>query len=478
MAASVLLVQRVAQHFGLAVDRRALALCAVMALIVNFSAILLSVYLTFNHLMMLVVMVIGSAALVTGVNEYLLRREYARIAFAGGETKEETSDETEAEAETEPEPEATKQPPEPEEKIVWEVELPPDAAPENIPAAEKAETAPDLPIAGPTAEEPKAIPLPDFLTEEQAPKPEPAVKGPEPEPVVEEPTPEPEPEPVVEEPTPEPEPEPVVEEPTPEPEPEPVVEEPTPEPEPEPVVEEPTPEPEPEPVVEEPTPEPEPAPVVEEPKPEPEPEPVVEEPTPEPEPEPVVEEPTPEPEPEPVVEEPMPEPEPEPGVEEPTPEPEPVVEEPTPEPEPEPEEEEPTFMFELPEDLSTLDNYLDYAYSEKDAGHTAVAAAAYQKAIDSFPDDPYLPFLVIELGNLYKEAGAYDVAADTYRDALSLSVIQGQNGIVDEFKKTIAYLEAVSHITNRHGAPDIPFSQIPPDWLAEIEKSLAEQSEH
>ena len=135
-------------------------------------------------------------------------------------------------------------------------------------------------------------------------------------------------------------------------------------------------------------------------------------------------------------------------------------------------------MFELPEDLSTLDDYLDYAYEEKDTGNTAVAAAAYQKAIESFPNDPYLPFLVIELGNLYKEAGAYDVAVSTYRDALSLPVIQGQNGIVDEFKKTIAYLEAVSHITNRHGAPDIPFSQIPPDWLAEIEKSLAEQSEH
>ena len=302
MAASVLLVQRVAQHFGLAVDRRALALCAVMALIVNFSAILLSVYLTFNHLLMLVFMVIGSAALVTGVNEYLLRRDYARVAFAGGDAKEKEVGEPENEPEMEQksEPDILEPKPIPEEKIIWEVELPPDAV------------------------------------------------APESEPVAEEPTPEPEPEPVAEES----------------------------------------------------------------------------------------------------------------------------------EPELEPEEEEPSFMFELPDDLSTLDDYLDYAYAEKDAGHTAIAAAAYQKAIDGFPDDPYLPFLVIELGNLYKEAGAYDVAADTYRDALSLPVIQGQNGIVDEFKKTIAYLEAVSHITNRHDAPEIPFSQIPPDWLAEIEESLAKQSEH
>ena len=159
-----------------------------------------------------------------------------------------------------------------------------------------------------------------------------------------------------------------------------------------------------------------------------------------------------------------PEPKPEP---EPEPEPEPVVEEP---------EEEPSFSLDLPEDLVTLDDYLDFAYSERDAGRTANAAAAYQTAIEGFPEDPYLPFLVIELGNLYKEAGAYDVAADTYRDALSLPIIQGQTGLVDEFRKNIAYLEAVSHITARHDAPDTPFSQSPPAWIAEIEADFAKRT--
>ncbi len=410
MAASVLVIQRVAQHFGLAVDPRALALCAVMALIVNFSAILLSVYLTFNHLMMLIVMVIGSAALVTGLNEFLLRRAYSRVAFAGKDAAEESVEDDgedgpeSSEESPETTPESPGQPSAPEENIVWEVELPPGV---------------------------------------EMPKPEPA-------PVIE-PTPAPIPEPVAEEP--QPEPEPVVKEP--EQEPEPVVEEP--EPEPVPVAEKP--EQEPEPVVEEP---------------QPTPESVVEEP--EPEPEPVAEEP--QPEPEPVAEEPEPETEPE--VEEPEPETEPEVEEPEPEPEPEVEEPEGAspLRFSLPEDLVTLDDYLDYAYTEKEAGHTAKAAAAYQTALESFSDDPYAPFLVIELGTLYKEAGAYDVAIDTYRDALTLPIIQGQNGIVDEFQKNIAYLEAVSHITVRHDAPEIPFSQIPSDWLAEIESYFAEQAEH
>ncbi|MBQ8698918.1 MAG: hypothetical protein IJ521_07960, partial [Schwartzia sp.] len=135
MVASVLLVQRIARRFGLAVDRRALALCAVMALVVNFSAILLSAYLTFNHLMMLVVMVIGSAALVTGLNEYLLRREYARVAFAEDrEEKRKTKPvvlvpEEESATELPVEPEEPEPPSEPKEEIVWEVELPTEPAP-------------------------------------------------------------------------------------------------------------------------------------------------------------------------------------------------------------------------------------------------------------------------------------------------------------------------------------------------------------
>ena len=344
MAASVLLVQRVARHFGLAVDSRALALCAVMALIVNFSAILLSVYLTFNHLMMLVVMVIGSAALVTGVNEFLLRRDYSRVLLETGEAPEDGESE-EGEVFPEEASEDTGQPPVPEAEeppIVWEVELPPGAVP---PEGELAET-------------PAAPPIP-----EPAPMP--------PSPPVE--TPIFKPEPVVEEPTEEPEPEPVVEEPTEEPEPEPVVEEPTEEPEPEPVVEEPTKEPEPEPL--------------------------------------------------------------------------------------------------------TLDDYLDRAYAEKDANHPDTAAALYREAIDKFSDDSYVPFLVIELGNLYKDEGKYADAIETYRRALSIPIIQGQNGIADEFRKNITYLDTVSHITARHGAPRISYNKIPPDWLAEIEKAFAKQTD-
>ena len=313
MAISVFLVHRITRHFGLAIDPRALLLCAVMALVVNFSAILLSAYLTFNHLMMLVGMVVVSAALVTGFNEFLLRRAFSRVLLAGAEKHRKAE----------------------EEGLVF-----PDEEPEF--------------------------------------EPEPAE---------------------------------------------------------------------------------EPAPVME-----PEPTPVVELPV---EPEPVREI-TPEP-----IEEPAPVSEPEPTPVEPPVEPEPVQEI-TPEPVKEPESVD--ERIELPDTLASLDDYLDYAYAEKNAGHYAQAAAAYRAAIAGYSDDPYAPFLIIELGNLFKETGDYTEAADTYRRALDLPIIQGQSGIADEFRKNIAYLDAVAHIMARHQASGIPIGKIPPDWLAEIEDSFAKET--
>ena len=414
MAISVFLVHRITRHFGLAIDPRALLLCAVMALVVNFSAILLSAYLTFNHLMMLVGMVVVSAALVTGFNEFLLRRAFSRVLLAGAEKHRKAEEEGLVFPDEEPEFE-----PEPAEEPA------PVMEPEPTPVMEPEPT----PVEPPAEPEPVREITPE-LVEEPAP-----VMEPEPTPVVELPV---EPEPVQE----------ITSEP---------IEEPAPVSEPEPTPVEPPVEPEP---VQEITPEP-----VEEPVPVMEPEPTPVELPAEPE---SVQEITPEP-----VEEPAPVSEPEPTPVEPPVEPEPVQEI-TPEPVKEPESVD--ERIELPDTLASLDDYLDYAYAEKNAGHYAQAAAAYRAAIAGYSDDPYAPFLIIELGNLFKETGDYTEAADTYRRALDLPIIQGQSGIADEFRKNIAYLDAVAHIMARHQASGIPIGKIPPDWLAEIEDSFAKET--
>ena len=163
MAASVLIVQRVAQYFGIAVHTNALVLCAVAALVVNFSAILLSAYLTFSHLMMLVFLVLFSAILVTGINEYFLRRDYLRALFAKSKppkpkpkpapapvAEEEAAEgignaeepellAEESEAAPGAEEAAPAEDGQPEQDILWEVELPPGVEPPE------SEASPDLP---------------------------------------------------------------------------------------------------------------------------------------------------------------------------------------------------------------------------------------------------------------------------------------------------------------------------------------------
>ena len=154
---------------------------------------------------------------------------------------------------------------------------------------------------------------------------------------------------------------------------------------------------------------------------------------------------------------------------------EPEAEEKSPEQEEESSEEEA-----VPETLRTLDDYLDYAQEQKTAGMHKAAAAAYKKAIDSYGDDPYAPFVVIELGNLYKDIGLYDESSEVYEKALSLPMLQGQTDIQAEFKKNIIYLHTVSHILTRHDVPNTPFRKIPPEYIEEIEtefkKSQADET--
>ncbi|MBQ7516752.1 MAG: tetratricopeptide repeat protein, partial [Schwartzia sp.] len=126
-------------------------------------------------------------------------------------------------------------------------------------------------------------------------------------------------------------------------------------------------------------------------------------------------------------------------------------------------------------DCATLDELLDFAYDRKSQRCFAPAIVAYERALSSYQDDPYAPFIVIELGNIYKENGAYDEAIRVYRQALSLPAIQGQSGVEADFARNIDYLDTVSHILAQHDVPSLPFNQIPPGYMQEIESAFADR---
>ena len=120
--------------------------------------------------------------------------------------------------------------------------------------------------------------------------------------------------------------------------------------------------------------------------------------------------------------------------------------------------------------LRTLDEYLDYAGKKRAAGCVYDAILTYQQALGKFREDSYLPFLVIELGNMYKELGDYAEALSAYRSALRLSAVKLQAGMADAFRENIAYLDTIVSVLSRRRMSNTPFSQIPPDCRSEIER--------
>lgn len=446
MAAVIAVVHKASEYLGFAMKWRPLALCAVMAVAANLITLLVSSYITFDYVALIVILIIASAALMTYYNEYLLKHDLewepekttlekveAKLdSVAAGDKAQPSQDE---------EPESLEPPAV---ETIWEAET-------------KAETA--VPEALPAD-----IPAPD-LTPVAAPSPEPTVSVP------------PVPEPIVNfEPVPE-------SKPMFEPEPETVTET-------EPIIEQPPEvayEPEPEEFIFEPEPTPGLGPeIISKPKPEetvPEPETVS---APEPEETVSVSEPE-------TVAQPTPEPNrgafvmgpngfsfvspeeqealsgqaaaSEAAIErspEFVPQPEPVSE---PEPEPVPP---PDISEEKLAALSTLDDFLDYAYSEKGEGNLATAAAVLATAVEKFGDNSYAPFIVIELANVYKAQGDYQAAIRAYRDACNLPAVAGDELTAAQFRSSEEYLIKLMAVLEKHGAPQLSFTEIPEDYFREI----------
>lgn len=125
--------------------------------------------------------------------------------------------------------------------------------------------------------------------------------------------------------------------------------------------------------------------------------------------------------------------------------------------------------------LDSLDGILDYAYDHAESSPEA-AICAYREAIARYPDDSYTPFLVIELGNLYKGQADYAKAIEAYRQALSLPVIAANDAMKQEFIKNTRYLAIVQNILSKHHALATPFPDISADILQEIETEFQQSS--
>ena len=120
-------------------------------------------------------------------------------------------------------------------------------------------------------------------------------------------------------------------------------------------------------------------------------------------------------------------------------------------------------------DFPNLDALLDYADAAQKESRPEDAIRAYHLAVKRYADDPYVPYLFIDLGNLLKAAGRYPECVDVYKAALLNPTIAENDPMAAEFQKNLRYLTVVEYILKQHNAPNVPFGSIEPAWLAEIE---------
>ena len=124
----------------------------------------------------------------------------------------------------------------------------------------------------------------------------------------------------------------------------------------------------------------------------------------------------------------------------------------------------------LPESMEEL---LDVAY-ESAENDPALAIAAYRRALARYPNDSYMPYLIIELSTLYKRMGNYTAALALFDEALALPIITQNAVMVQELKRSRRALTVVSHMLAAQGTPTLPFGEVPKEILAEADRRADE----
>ena len=119
--------------------------------------------------------------------------------------------------------------------------------------------------------------------------------------------------------------------------------------------------------------------------------------------------------------------------------------------------------------LNSLDAILDYAYEQKSRHNYSNALFAFRQALRRYETDEYAPFIIIEMGNIYKETGLYEEAIHTYASFMHLPAIAEDAAVKEKFTTTISYLRIVKCVLLKYNSGKIPFNSIPPSYMREIE---------
>jgi len=120
--------------------------------------------------------------------------------------------------------------------------------------------------------------------------------------------------------------------------------------------------------------------------------------------------------------------------------------------------------------FETLDDILDYAYDMRISGKYREAVLAYEAAIERYEDDPYLPFLFIDLANVHKGQGEYDAAIDIYKKAVNMDSIKKSEDTLNSFNDNIDYLIKLKKVLRKRKMEHARFGDLTEDIFKEVDE--------
>ncbi len=117
----------------------------------------------------------------------------------------------------------------------------------------------------------------------------------------------------------------------------------------------------------------------------------------------------------------------------------------------------------------TLDELLDEALSAKAQNDKSGAITALGQALRLYAEDDYAPFVAIDLANVFKDNGDYLSAAGVHVKALNLPSVRDNPDMRREFENSITYLRRLNEVLNKHNMRGKPYGEIPAAILREAE---------
>ena len=129
----------------------------------------------------------------------------------------------------------------------------------------------------------------------------------------------------------------------------------------------------------------------------------------------------------------------------------------------------------LVRNLSSLDDLLDFAFSQKEQHNNLLAMKAFKKALKLYPDNEMSPLIMVEMGSILKNEGNYDEAVDIFTTGRDLC--KNNKVLQQQFIDAIAYLRIVKNILAEYQLKPRPFSSIPMDIVNKIDAEFQEWHE-